>query len=130
MVIQREKTVAASEVIELYQSAELIRPVDDESRIQAMFDQSNLIITARVGGRLIGVARTVTDFHYCAYLSDLAVHADFQKQGIGKQLIDATRMVLGDEVMLLLLSAKNALSYYPHIGMEQCDNAFKYSRKK
>lgn len=130
MLIQQEKTVSASEVIELYQSAELVRPVDDVNRIQAMFDHSNLVVTARVEGRLIGVARTVTDFHYCAYLSDLAVHADYQQQRIGKQLIDATRLILGDEVMLLLLSAKNALSYYPHIGMEQCDNAFKYSWKK
>ena len=48
------------------------RPVDKPDVIQGMVDNASLTITARdSGGRLIGVARSVTDFAYCCYLSDL-----------------------------------------------------------
>ena len=62
------------------------RPVNDFNRIKKMCENANLIITARLDGKLIGVARSVTDFAYCTYLSDLAVDKEYQKQGIGKMI--------------------------------------------
>ena len=48
------------------------RPVHKLDVIQGMVDNADLTITARDSdGRLIGVARSVTDFAYCCYLSDL-----------------------------------------------------------
>jgi hypothetical protein len=65
--------VAAQAVIEVFKSSGIIRPVDDVERIQKMLDNSNLVITAWNGTELIGVARAVTDYNYCCYLSDLAI---------------------------------------------------------
>ena len=67
-----EAKVRTDEVLELFKSSGIFRPLDDQKRIEAMFDNSNLIYTARIEGRLVGVARSVTDFVYCCYLSDLA----------------------------------------------------------
>lgn len=92
------------------------RPMDDPKCLQAMLDHSNLIVTCRNGPLLIGIARSVTDFHYCCYLSDLAVDAHYQRQGIGRQLIYLTREALGDRCQLTLLSAPAAIGYYPHLG--------------
>ena len=54
------------------------RPVDDPECIAAMLANADLTVTAWEGERLVGVARSVTDFSYCCYLSDLAVDAHFQ----------------------------------------------------
>ncbi len=66
------------------------RPLEDEKRVAAMLHHADLLITAWDGERLVGVARSVTDFAYCCYLSDLAVDEQYQKQGIGLQLIEHT----------------------------------------
>ena len=96
----------------------LRRPVDDRECMQGMLDRGNLLVAARSGGRLVGVSRSVTDFHFCCYLSDLAVDAAFQHQGIGKELIRLTKAQLGNRCTLLLVSAPAAVEYYPHIGFE------------
>lgn len=59
------------------------RPLEDEKRIAAMLHHADLLITAWDGEQLVGIARSVTDFAYCCYLSDLAVDEQYQKQGIG-----------------------------------------------
>jgi predicted N-acetyltransferase YhbS len=98
------------------------RPVDEPQRLSKMLDNGNLIITARENGKLIGVARSLTDFSFCTYLSDLAVDEGYQKKGIGKELIRLTKLETPD-ARLILLSAPAAVEYYPKIGMkkwEQC----------
>jgi GNAT superfamily N-acetyltransferase len=113
----------------LYQSAGLKRPVD-VARLAAMYRDSNLIISAWDGDTLVGVARSLTDFRYACYLSDLAVRADYQRAGIGRQLIAETEKHLGDEAMLLLLAAPTAAEYYPHIGFTQVGNAWFKPRQR
>jgi GNAT superfamily N-acetyltransferase len=93
------------------------RPVDDPPTIQAMLENAGLILTARIEGKLVGVARAITDFAYCTYLSDLAVDECFQRQGIGRELIRRTHEAAGLHTTLILLSAPKAESYYSHIGM-------------
>ena len=115
-------------VAELYKSAGLNRPVDDLDRIARMYASSNLVITAWDGETLVGVARSLTDFCYCCYLSDLAVRKEYQKLGIGKRLIRETKEKIGDQTMLLLLSAPAAMEYYPAVGFQEVKNAFIINR--
>ncbi len=106
------------------------RPVGEPARIAKMLEHGNLMITARDGKKLIGVARSLTDFAFCCYLSDLAVDRAYQKGGIGKALIEKTRDEAGPDSMVLLLSAPAAMSYYPHVGMPKAENAFMHARKR
>lgn len=95
------------------------RPLDDPPRIARMLKEADLILTARSGGRLVGVSRALTDYSYCTYLSDLAVDEAFQGHGIGRELIRRTHAAAGLQTMLVLLAAPAAESYYPHIGLAQ-----------
>jgi predicted N-acetyltransferase YhbS len=99
------------------------RPVDDAARIASMVKNANLIITARDNGLLVGVARSVTDFSYCTYLSDLAVDEAYQKKGIGKELIRQTKLA-SVQAKLILLSAPKAVEYYPRIGMRRHEHCY------
>lgn len=92
------------------------RPVEDVDRLEKMIAHSNLIITARVECTLVGIARSITDFYYCTYLSDLAVDVDNQNMGIGRELIRKTKLAV-PKTRLILLSAPKAIHYYPKIGM-------------
>lgn len=94
------------------------RPVNDLQRLNEMLRRADIIVTARHRDRLVGVARTLSDFAYCCYLSDLAVDVDYQRQGIGKRLIAETRARAGEQTTLILVAAPGAESYYPHIGMQ------------
>jgi ribosomal protein S18 acetylase RimI-like enzyme len=95
------------------------RPVNDLQRLDRMLRQADLVVTARDGKRLVGISRAITDFSYCCYLSDLAVDVAYQRQGIGKRLIDETRKGAGELTSLVLVAAPAAESYYPGIGMQQ-----------
>jgi GNAT superfamily N-acetyltransferase len=93
------------------------RPIDDPTCMAGMVSNGNLAITAWDEELLVGIARSVTDFVFCCYLSDLAVDRDYQRQGIGRALIARTQAALGDRASLILLAAPKAVDYYPHIGM-------------
>ena len=112
-------------VIELYRVSTLgeRRPVDDRERMRLMLANANLVITAWDEKLLVGIARSVSDFSYATYLSDLAVRASHQKQGIGRELIRRTQ-AQGGQATVILLSAPKAVEYYPHIGMKSHPSAW------
>jgi len=105
-------------VIDLYRASTLgeRRPIDDRERMSAMLKNDNLTITAWDQELLVGISRALSDFCYITYLSDLAVRASHQSQGIGKELIRRTQAAGGPKTTLLLLAAPAAERYYPHIG--------------
>ena len=118
------------EVSTLFVSSGIRRPVKNIGRIRRMIENANLIICARDGKKLVGILRAVTDFSYCCYVSDLAVDKKYQRLGIGKKLLKTAQKTLGDKVMILLLSAPEADSFYLHIGMDNIQNAWKIARKE
>ena len=112
------------DIIEVYRSSGINRPIEDKIRINRMYSQSNLIITAWHNAKLVGISRSLTDFCYCCYLSDLAVALDYQNQGIGKNLIALTKETIGEQTTLILLAAPEAINYYPKVGFDKIENGF------
>ncbi len=98
------------------------RPIDDNDRLEKMCKNADIMLTARFEGKLVGVSRSLSDFVYATYLSDLAVDVEFQKLGIGKRLIAETKKLVQGK--LILLSAPAAIEYYPKIGMTQFEYSF------
>ena len=118
--------ITAAEFVDLLKRSTLDqrRPVDDPIRIQKMLDYGNILVTAWTGDTLVGVSRALSDFSFCCYLSDLAVDEAYQRQGIGKRLIEETHKAAGEIAILILLAAPAAVGYYPKIGMEQFPHCF------
>lgn len=114
----------------LFDKSGIRRPTGDLDRLRRMIDNASLTVTARDGERLVGIARALTDFCYCCYLSDLAVDCDYQHRGIGRALVDRVRAEIGEEAALLLLSAPEAMDYYPKIGFEAAGNAWIIKRAR
>jgi predicted N-acetyltransferase YhbS len=113
-------------VIELYRASRLgaRRPVDDRPRMERMLREANLVITAWDDKQLVGISRSLTDFSYATYLSDLAVRESHQRQGIGKELIRRTQAASAPAT-IILLAAPAAETYYPHIGFTHHSQAWR-----
>ena len=120
------RKITATEFVDLLKRSTLAerRPVDDPECIQAMLGHANLLCTAWDGPKLVGAARSVTDFEYCCYLSDLAVDVAYQKRGLGRDLIRLTQSRLGRKAKIILLSAPKAAGFYPRIGFEAHPSAW------
>ena len=116
--------VSPPELADLFRASGINRPVDDLPRLEKMLKHANLTIAAYKNGRLVGIARALTDFSYCCYLSDLAVVKELQHRGIGRELMRRIKQRVGDGSMLLLLSAPGAMGYYPKVGYEKVENGW------
>ncbi len=126
LTYQREEEIDAEEARELYDASTLgaRRPIEDAGIFRDMLRHADLLVTARDGAQLVGLARTLTDWSYVAYLADLAVRESHQRRGIGRELVRVTRATLGPRAMIVLLAAPAAVDYYPRLGFSRHPSAW------
>ena len=119
-------SISPEQAIDLYIRSTLgeRRPIDHVETFAAMLANANLTISAWDDKKLIGISRSLTDFAYVAYLADLAVDEHYQRQGIGKRLIEETKKCLKPGCMIVLLAAPKANAYYEHLGFEHNPRAW------
>jgi len=124
--------VSVAQFIAVLQASSLgeRRPIEDRDCLAGMLENSNLTVTAWDGDELVGIARSVTDFHFACYLSDLAVHKKYQGRSIGKKLQAVTQAQLGPHCTLILLAAPAADTYYGHIGYARHPRCWILDREK
>lgn len=124
-----QQRITPAQLAAVFDASGIRRPTKDLACMGRMLEHGNLLVTAWDGERLVGVARALTDFSYCCYLSDLAVDRQYQKCGIGRELIRRVHAAIGEQSMLLLLAAPEAMMYYPKIGFEAVGNGWIIKRK-
>ena len=118
--------ITSSQYIELVNKSVLCecRSTESEITIKEMLDNSNLIVTAWVDDQLVGIARALTDFHCCCYVSDLAVDESVQSMGVDKYLILVAAESVAETCKIVLLSAPKAEGYYSKIGFKEHNNVW------
>ncbi len=129
-ITYRNDVQPAPDVIaDLYRRSPLYRPVDDVQRILAMYAGSNVVVSAWEGDKLIAILRGWTDGAYDGYICDIAVDPDYQKQGIGQELL---RRVTSKDVRVqwVLRASKIATDYYSHIGWQRIENGWFWPRSQ
>jgi len=124
------KNISTNDFIEILTNSKLgqRRPIDDLETIKSMIENADIIITASIDNKIVAIARAITNFSYCCYLSDLAVDTKYQKMGIGKKLISKVQEQLNDKCKIILLSAPDATKYYANIGFTQHNSAWTLSK--
>lgn len=131
IVYRIDPDLSAAAFIDLLERSGLAerRPVGEPERIETMLRQADLIVTATIGDKLVGVARSITDFVYCLYCSDLAVDRAVQGGGVGKELLRQTRAAVGPGTNCLLLSAPKAVTFYEAAGLERHPQCFMFTKQ-
>ena len=124
------KNISTNDFIEILTNSTLgqRRPIDDLETIKSMIENADIIITASIDNKIVAIARAITNFSYCCYLSDLAVDTKYQKMGIGKKLISKVQEQLNDKCKIILLSAPDATKYYANIGFTQHNSVWTLSK--
>lgn len=116
---QLEADLPLQEYIEILNSSGLgkRRPMDDSGHLGRMLTGSNLILTAREDGELVGVLRALSDFCYRTFIADLAVTSERQGEGIGRALLQKAKET-APEARLFLFSAEDAEGFYQKLGFQ------------
>src|SRR5215471_575201 len=112
-----------AQISDPYRAAPLFRPVDDLARMERMYAGSNVVWTAWDGQRLVGILRGWTDDAYDGYICDLAIHPDYQKSGIGRELLQYV-LHRSPEIQWILRASKIATDYYAHLGWQKIENGW------
>ena len=61
----------------------------DPERLGRALGGSLLVVTARDGDRLVGLARVVGDGASIVYVQDVLVHPDYRRLGLGRRLVES-----------------------------------------
>lgn len=104
---------------ELFHAADLGGRAGD--KILRAFKNSAVVCLAFAGDRLIGACRAITDGEYHAFVYDVAVHPDYHKQGIGKDLM--TGLLSQVNVWrVMLVAGMDVQGFYRQFGFEPYDD--------
>ena len=118
--------LSAKEYCELRSAVEWPPIVEDQA--QSGLHNSDFIIACRDGTRIVGCARIFWDKGYIAYLADVMVKPEYQKQGIGKKLVDECISYIDKQlkdswrIKIVILSAKGKEQFYERFGFQARPN--------
>lgn len=91
-------------------------------------EHSTFLVAAREGEKIVGMGRVLFDFGYTAYIGDILVHPEYQRRGIGTQIVKRLmKMTLdaaheGDRIMFILGAAKGKEGFYEKLGFMKRPN--------
>ena len=101
-----------------------------EDRIPRLLQNASLSLAARnEEGLLVGALLGLTDFAYWLYVTDLGVDRAYERQGIGRRLMQEALTLAGGEkdIAVYLIANENAVPFYEKLGMKQADEVMKYN---
>lgn len=90
---------------------------------------STRIISCYHKGKIVGSARLIWDKGYICYLSDVMVSPEFQKNGIGRQMVESLLQYLkaqikpGWKIKVVLTSRKGKEDFYKKLGFIERPNS-------
>ena len=114
--------LSAKEYCEL-RSAVAWKPIP-EDQAQSGIDHSDFVIACWDGETIVGCARIFWDKGYIAYLADVMVKPAYQKQGIGKKMVEECisyidgQLKEGWRIKIVIVSAKGKEPFYERFGFE------------
>ncbi len=88
-VVEQVTGVPTEELIELYGAVGWTAYTKAPEVLRAAVDGSSYVVVARRAGRLIGLARAVSDGATVCYLQDVLVHPSARRAGVGRALVTA-----------------------------------------
>lgn len=115
---QLDDSINASEVIELYVANNWSSAEKPELLMKALRG-SHSLITARVDGKLVGLANAISDGYLVVYYPHMVVHPDYQRQGIGTGIMTRLLEKYADFHQQQLTADGGAVKFYESLGFER-----------
>ncbi|WP_019868215.1 GNAT family N-acetyltransferase [Methylovulum miyakonense] len=116
--ISMQDTLEQSEVIALYRANEWSSAEKPEQLLAALRN-SHSLVTARLNGHLIGIGNAISDGHLVVYFPHMLVHPNHQRQGVGKQMMQAMQEKYTGFHQQMLTADGNAIDFYKSLGFSR-----------
>lgn len=113
--IRLDDTLDTDEVVALY-SANAWSSAHKPVELMQALRHSHTLATARIGARLVGLANAISDGHLVVYFPHLLVHPELQRQGVGRQLMQAMLARYDSFHQLMLTADGEAQAFYERLG--------------
>lgn len=129
----REERISPEEYIDFLKRTDLGSqyPAERfEERISKLVRSVSISLAARnEAGRLVGVLFGLTDFCYWLYITDLGVDRDYERMGIGRQLMKTAHETAGGEkdIAVYLIANDKAVPFYEKLGMKKAEDVMQYN---
>jgi GNAT superfamily N-acetyltransferase len=118
LILEPVTDVAPDELSALYGSVGWTAYTAAPETLRAAVAGSSFVVTARRGGRLVGLARAVSDDASVCYLQDVLVRPEEQRNGVGRALVTAvlTRYAAVRQKVLLTDDEPGQRRFYESLG--------------
>lgn len=116
-----EKKIDFEKIFALYQDAGWTAYTAKPAVLEKAIQESLYILSAWNGQELVGFLRAVGDGQTIIYIQDIIVLKKYQRQGIGKALLEQALKKYENvrQIMLLTDEQANTISFYESVGMQQ-----------
>ena len=133
MITYLEERLTADEYICFLKRTDLGSQYPKErfrERIEKLLVNASICLTARDGGKLVGVLMGLTDYAYWLYVTDLGVDRAYTHRGIGTALMKKAHALAGGEkdIAVYLIANDKALPFYEKLGMKKSTDVMEYCK--
>jgi GNAT superfamily N-acetyltransferase len=87
IVVSLKDTIEVEEVLAIYR-ANGWSSAEKPRQLMAALQNSHTLVTARREGVLVGIGNAISDGHLVVYYPHMLVHPNYQRQGIGRKLME------------------------------------------
>lgn len=118
---QKKVDITHEALLHLYESVGWSAYTQDNPDLTSLLEGAKHYLTAWDGERLIGLIRVVGDGVYIAYIQDILVHPDYQRQGIGKYLMQKMLKEIryAKQIILTTENSPATKAFYQSLGMKE-----------
>lgn len=108
-------------VLDLYASVGWSNYTNRPQQLEQAFHQSLFVMAAYDEDKLVGLIRAVGDGLTIVFIQDLLVYPHYQRQGIGRSLLEQTLERFKDIYQIQLATEKSDknLAFYQELGFRQ-----------
>ena len=119
--IDNTENINWNELSDLYRVAPLGHKSPDN--LKTVFTASLYVFFVYKNDELIGAGRALADGVDCSYICDVAVHPDYQGEGMGKQIIQNLVNVSKGHQKIILYAIPGKESFYEKVGFVKMKTA-------
>ena len=113
--IEVNGAIEEREVIELYRLNNWSSAEKPDLLLPALRN-SHTLVTARMSSVLVGIANAISDGHLVVYYPHMLVHPEFQRQGIGRRMVEAMNAIYVNFHQQMLTADGDAIEFYKSVG--------------
>ncbi len=110
--------IETSEVTELYKANGWSSAEKPEKLIPAL-KNSDSLVTARISGKLVGIANALSDGYLVVYYPHMLVHPEHQGKGIGRAMMECLQQKYASFHQQMLVADGKAIEFYKSLGFKR-----------